>query len=343
VNQSFLIMLGVLAVADPPRCREQSFYVMGTLARIEACGLEEPALDDAIGLAYRELETVDRLMSLYREESELSRLNRRPPGTPFALSPATFEVLAEAVRIAEESGGAFDPTVGPLLRLWGFYRGEGSVPTSSQLVDVGTKVGFRHIRLDPIGSSVRLGRAGVEIDLGALAKGYAVDRAIAALRKAGAAQGVVDLGESSIGLYGNGYQEKLFSVRNKSGSSHFLATFELGEGCLSTSAGDEKGFERDGEWFSHIIDPRTGWPVRDSLSATVVGKEGEAMKVDALSTAGFVAGPHGAVDLWERFGVEGILFYRKGGEIDSIRTSRFPLSSASSGTQRASQRSRSIG
>jgi thiamine biosynthesis lipoprotein len=299
VNQSFLIMLGVLAVADPPRCREQSFYVMGTLARIEACGLEEPALDDAIGLAYRELETVDRLMSLYREESELSRLNRRPPGTPFALSPATFEVLAEAVRIAEESGGAFDPTVGPLLRLWGFYRGEGSVPTSSQLVDVGTK--------------------------------------------AGAAQGVVDLGESSIGLYGNGYQEKLFSVRNKSGSSHFLATFELGEGCLSTSAGDEKGFERDGEWFSHIIDPRTGWPVRDSLSATVVGKEGEAMKVDALSTAGFVAGPHGAVDLWERFGVEGILFYRMGGEIDSIRTSRFPLSSASSGTQRASQRSRSIG
>ena len=103
------------------------------------------------------------------------------------------------------------------------------------------------------------------------------------------------------------------------------ATFEIHQGCVSTSGGDQQGFQVEGEWLWQIIDPSTGWPVRDSVSATVVGNVGEGMRVDALSTAGLVAGSQGAIDLWSRFGVEGILYYRVKGAIESVSTPGFPL------------------
>jgi thiamine biosynthesis lipoprotein len=310
---------------DPSQCREQSFYVMGTVARIEACGLTEPVLDEAIARAYRELESVDRLMSLYREDSELCRLNRQPPNTPIRLSDSTYEVLGEAIRVANGSGGSFDPTIGPVVRLWGFYRGEGSVPAPTKLANARAKLGFRKIRLDSTIPSVELAADGVEIDLGGLAKGYAVDKALARLKAAGASEAIVDLGESSLALFGYSSKNTIFSIRTNPS-----VAFELEEGCVSTSAADEQGFEEDGVWLSHIIDPRTGWPVKDSVSATVVGKDGQAMLVDALSTAGFVAGPDGALDLWKRFGVEGILFYRRNGRIEFVHTPGFPLTQAAS-------------
>ena len=324
---SWLAMVGAIAAnpsldppPDPPQCREQAFYVMGTVARIEACGLEEPALDAAITLAYRELESVDRLMSLYREDSELNRLNREPSNTPFPLSDSTYDVLSEAIRVANRSGGAFDPTIGSVVRMWGFYRGGGEVPARIMLANAHTRVGFRQIRLDPTTSSVELAADGVEIDLGGLAKGYAVDKALANLRAAGVQRAMVDLGESSVALFGYAPTGAIFSPRNAP-----RVKLQIEEGCVSTSAGDEQGFEEDGVWLSHIIDPRTGWPVKDSVSATVVGNLGEAMTVDALSTAGFVVGPDGALDLWRRFGVEGVLFYRNRGKIRFVRTAGFPL------------------
>ncbi len=303
---------------------------MGTLARIEACGAES-MLGDAIERAYGELETVDRLMSLYRGDSELSILNSlnrlngpervQADADPTVVSPSTFRVIAAAVRLAEDSEGAFDPTVGPLVRLWGFYRGDGSVPTPEEVVNTRARVGFRHIRLDASRRAVRFEQADLELDLGGLAKGYAVDRAMTRLREAGATAGLVDLGESSVGLYG---RAQSFAIRNPLQPDETVGTFKLERGCVSTSAGYQQGFEHEGEWYAHIIDPRDGWPVRNSLSATVLGPEGDAMKVDALSTAGFVAGPDEALRLWERLGVEGVLYFRKGAEVDFVLTSGFP-------------------
>ena len=309
---------------DPPQCREQVFYVMGTVARIEACGLEEAVLDEAIARAYRELESVDRLMSLYREDSELCRLNRQPPNTPLRISDSTYDVLGEAIRFANRSSGAFDPTIGPVVRLWGFSRGEGSVPAPTELANARARVGVRQIRLDSTLPSAELTTDGVEIDLGGLAKGYAVDKALASLKAAGVSKAIVDLGESSVALFGYPLRSAVFSIRTTPG-----VELALEEGCVSTSAADQQGFEEDGIWLSHIIDPRTGWPVKDSVSATVVGKDGQAMMVDALSTAGFVAGPDRALDLWRGFGVEGILFYRRNGKIKFVHTVGFPLTAAS--------------
>jgi thiamine biosynthesis lipoprotein len=320
-------ILPLTIMAGEPICREGKFYVMGTLARIEACGAES-MLGEAIERAYGELETVDRLMSLYRGDSELSILNRlnglervQPDADPTVVSPSTFRVIAAAVRLAEDSEGAFDPTVGPLVRLWGFYRGDGSVPTPEEVVSTRARVGFHHVRLDASRRAVRFDQTGLELDLGGLAKGHAVDRALTRLREAGATAGLVDLGESSVGLYG---RAQSFAIRNPLEPDETVGTFKLERGCVSTSAGYQQGFEHEGEWYAHIIDPRDGWPVRNSLSATVLGGEGEAMKVDALSTAGFVAGPDEALRLWGRLGVEGVLYFRKGAEVDFVRTPGFP-------------------
>ncbi|MGH9463752.1 MAG: FAD:protein FMN transferase, partial [Vicinamibacteria bacterium] len=125
-------LTGLLSV-EARACREQTYYVMGTVVTLEACGLGEPELDVVIGRAYHEIETVDELMSVYRTESELSRVNRQPAGAAVPLSRPTFDVLVEALHIAEASEGAFDPTVGSLVKLWGFDRGEPALPSSEAL------------------------------------------------------------------------------------------------------------------------------------------------------------------------------------------------------------------
>jgi len=314
----------MLPMAGSRACREQTYYVMGTVLTLEACGLGEPELDEVIGQAYREIETVDELMSVYRADSEISRVNRRPIGTAVPLSQPTFDVLVEAVHIAEASQGAFDPTIGSLVKLWGFDRREPALPRPEALARSKAEVGFQYIRLDRRATTIRLTRPGVEMDLGAIAKGYAVDRALSVLKAAGVTRAVVDLGESSVCLFDEADASIPFRIRNPSPRS---ITFEIHEGCVATSGSDQQGFELDGRWLSHILDPRSGWPVRDSISSTVVARIGQGMRADALATAGFVAGPEGALDLWQRLGVEGILLYRAAGTIQSVRTPGFPVSS----------------
>ena len=319
---SFLtLVLGSQPMTGPRSCREQTHPAMGTVVTLEACGLAESELDRVIGRAYREIEIVDELMSVYRADSEVSRANRQPVDTAMPVSSTTFDVLMEAVRIADASHGAFDPTVGPLVKLWGFDRGEPALPRDRALAQARSRVGYQYIRFDRHATTIRFTRPGVEMDLGAIAKGYAVDRALAVLKEAGATRAVVDLGESSVCFFDDSDASIPFLIRNPSPRA---ITFEIHEGCVAASGLDQPGFEIDGEPFSHILDPRTGWPVRESISSTVVAELGQGMRADALATAGFVAGPEGALDLWQRMGVEGTLFYRAGGTIQSVQTPGFP-------------------
>jgi thiamine biosynthesis lipoprotein len=238
------------------------------------------------------------------------------------LSQPTFDVFVEAMLIAEASKGAFDPTVGSLVKLWGFDREEPALPSSEALAETMAQIGFQYIRVDRQAATIQHTRPGVELDLGAVAKGYAVDRALAVLKAAGVTRAVVDLGESSVCVFDEGDASIPFIIRNPSLRS---ITFEIRDGCVATSGNDQQGFERDGQWFSHNFDPRTGWPVRDAISSTVVARIGQGMRADALATAGFVAGAEGALDLWQRFGVEGMLLYRAEGTIQSVRTLAFPV------------------
>lgn len=267
---------------------------MGTVAEVRVSGFHDPA--PALDAAFAALDLVDTRMSLWRE-SELARLNREG----FAdCSPELAAVVRHALGVAADSRGAFDPTVEPLVRAAGHLGGEVRAPTEKQRAALLTRVGWTRVHLAPGTRMVRLtGRA--RLDLGGIAKGYAVDLALEALRQAGATAGLVDLGGSSVGVFGT---EIGVDVRDPSGE-HALpwASFVLGDASLGSSASEERK--------GHIIDPRTGRPAARVASATVVA--GSAMEADALSTAVFVLGAEEGLALLARRGADGIVLLREEG------------------------------
>ncbi len=183
-------------------CHEESREVMGCTGTVRACGPDAGALPPIVAAALDEFDRIDRLMSHYRRDSPLSRLNREAAIGPVAVEPELLAFLAECLRWSRESDGAFDVTVGPLMKAWGFFRDEGRVPGQDELARALAVVGYRHVELDPAAGTVRFDRPGVELDLGGIGKGYAVDRVVSLLRQQGIASALVNLGGSSV--YGLG-------------------------------------------------------------------------------------------------------------------------------------------
>ncbi len=169
---------------------------------IVAYGPDAPALAPAVEAALDEVDRIDRLMSHYRPESPLSRLNREAADGPLAVDPELFDFVAECMKYSRESGGSFDITVGPLMKAWGFFRGEGRLPGAVELEDLRGKIGYSHVILSARERTIRFDRPGVELDLGGIAKGYAVDRAVSTLRSRGITAALVSAGGSTI--YGLG-------------------------------------------------------------------------------------------------------------------------------------------
>ena len=175
---------------------------MGCTGTVRACGPDAGELPAVVGAALDELDRIDRLMSHYRRDSPLSRLNREAASGPVAVEPELLAFLDLCLRWSRESDGAFDVTVGPLMRAWGFFRDEGRVPGKGELAAALEVVGYRHVVLDREAGTVQFDRPGVELDLGGIGKGYAVDRVVDLLRRQGIASALVNLGGSSV--YGLG-------------------------------------------------------------------------------------------------------------------------------------------
>ena len=156
---------------------------MACLYTIEAHGRDPDLLPRIVEEAFDEVDRIDRLMSHYKADSALSRLNRDAARHPVTVEPELFDFIAEALRYNRESGGAFDVTVGPLMKAWGFFRGEGRVPSEDELRLAVGHVGGAHVKLNPIARTITFDHSGVELDLGGIAKGYAVDRVATLLRR----------------------------------------------------------------------------------------------------------------------------------------------------------------
>ena len=247
-----ILLLGASARAggavEPPTV-EQVRYVMGTTATVQAWAENPGVAEAAVGAAYAAFDRVDSLMSTWRDDSVLSRLNRSEPGQWVDVGDEVVQVLGQAKVVAAASGGAFDPTVLPLVRLWGFRDGSLAVPDSCALAATLSVLGHGNLELDEGAGRARLTVRGAAVDLGGIAKGFALDVAAVAMRRAGVSGGLVDLG-------GN------------------LLVFEEGPagqvGIIDPSGQYERYLEIDGRRFGHILDARTGWPVPGGLSATVV-------------------------------------------------------------------------
>jgi FAD:protein FMN transferase len=279
--------------ADPPRTlarHEASRMSMACAYAIVAYGEDQGALPAAVEAAFDEVDRIDRLMSHYKPESPLSRLNREAAAGPVQVEPELFDFLAEALRYSRESDGAFDVTVGPLMKAWGFFRGGGRVPGPDEIAAVRERVGYSHVILDPARRTVRFDRLGVDLDLGGIAKGYAVDRAVGVLRKAGVATALVSAGGSTIYGLGRppGQEAWDVEVQDPLDSARVAFHVRLRDRALSVAGTAEKSFEQDGVRYSHIMDPRTGRPVQGVLSVAVLAPTGTAG--DALDDALFVEG-----------------------------------------------------
>jgi thiamine biosynthesis lipoprotein len=263
---------------------------MGSAFSIVAYGADAGALSGAVEAALDEVDRIDRLMSHYKPESPLSRLNREAAQGPVQVEPELFTFIAECLRYSRESEGAFDVTVGPLMKAWGFFRGEGRLPRDEEVAEVRARVGYRHVVLDAARGTVRFDRPGVELDLGGIGKGYAVDRAAAVLRARGVAAALVSAGGST--TYGlgapPGERGWAVSVADPAHTSRTALTLVLRDRALSVSGSYEKSFEVGGVRYSHIMDPRSGRPVQGMLSVAVLAPTGT--EGDALDNVLFVEG-----------------------------------------------------
>lgn len=276
----------------------RAWPVMGTLFEARAVAPDSASAREALAAARAQVFRVDSLMSTYKPRSEISRLNAAAgTGAWTGLSAETIEVLGAALDWAQRSGGAFDPTVGPLVDLWGFHRSEGRVPSAAELDSVRLAVGWEAVELDFSAGGARLPRSGMGLDFGAIAKGYALDRAAAAMRAAGAEAGMVDLGGQVLVFGGHPSKEGQpaggrrwpLGIRHPRRSEELLGRIVVNGGSVATSGDNERFFEHEGVRYSHIIDPGTGWPARGVAQVTVAAATG--MLADALSTALFVLGP----------------------------------------------------
>jgi thiamine biosynthesis lipoprotein len=253
---------------------------------------------DALSAAQAALDEIDRLeaqLSVYQDTSEVSRLNRTAATGPVPVEEGLFGLLEMAARITRETDGAFDVTAGALIKAWGFFKGPKHIPPVEERRRVLERVGMKHVRLDPELRTVHFLRPGLEINLGSIGKGYALDRCGQMLRREhGIASGLLHGGHSSV--LAIGYppgDERGWEV----GISHpweperRMAMVRLRDRALATSAATFRHLEYNGRKLGHHLDPRLGWPAEGMASVTVVAPT--AAEADALSTAFVVLGVDG--------------------------------------------------
>ena len=252
---------------------EATEEAMGSSFSLVLVGPDRGRLEAAATAAFAEVHRLDRMLSNYLVDSEWSAMNREAGSRAFRASPELFELLAACREYSRQSDGAFDITVGPLIKVWGFYKGEGAMPRPNEVTGVLARVGYRHLQLDRGAGTVRFARPGMELDPGGIGKGYAVDRMVAVLRQAGVRVALVSASGSSI--YGLGAppdepQGWPITIRTPRDPAAAAAKVFLRDMSLSTSGSYEKFFWAEGRTYSHIIDPRTGYPAQGTSAVSVL-------------------------------------------------------------------------
>jgi thiamine biosynthesis lipoprotein len=302
---------------------------MGTRFQIIVYAADEAAADRAVKAAFERIAGLDGIMSDYRPTSELMQLCAQAGGEPVRVSDDLFFVLSRAQELSRRSGGAFDVTVGPVVRLWRQARKTRRLPDPKELNRARELVGYSMVRLDEKARTVQLLKPGMQLDLGGIAKGYAADAALAVLKKHGIDRALVAAG-GDIAVSGPppdtaGWAIGIAPLENPEARPR--RSLRLRDAAVSTSGDAEQFVEIDGRRYSHIIDPRTGMPVIGRSSVTVMARDGTT--ADSLATAVSVLGPERGLALVED--TEGAAAYivrktEKGEEV--FVSKRFPKSGA---------------
>jgi thiamine biosynthesis lipoprotein len=251
---------------------EGSIDAMGSVISVVAYGDTAEQARLAVTHALDEASRLDAMLSNYKPHSEWTNMNSAAADRPVRVSQELFELLQTCLNFSRQSEGTFDISVGPLMRVWGFYKGTGYMANRTELESALQSVGYRNVLLDPRALTVRFAKKGVELDPGGIGKGYAVDRMVETLQRDGIRAAFVSAGGSSIYALGAPPGEDGWPIELNDGgrSSIPAATVCLRDESLSTSGSYEKFFVADGKRWSHIMDPRTGNPATGMLSVSVI-------------------------------------------------------------------------
>lgn len=295
----FVVLAAVFVTAPATDARSDERVVrfdvptMGTVATVAVATADSAEIAGRVAPALRVFARVDSLMSNWSSESEISRINREAGSHDTIVHPEVLEVVRAALRVAEASGGAFDPTVEPLVRLWGFLGGEPRVPRRQEIDDLLERIGWSAIEIDPTDGSLRFDHPDLALDLGGIAKGHAADRAALALGQAGVVHALVDLSGNMVPLgHPPGRESWVVGVRDPDAQFGWFASLRLETDAVATSGSYEQFVAADGEVYGHVLDPRTGWPSHGLDSVTVLAAN--ARTADAWATALLAAGPREA-------------------------------------------------
>ncbi|MHC4307234.1 MAG: FAD:protein FMN transferase [Planctomycetota bacterium] len=305
---------------------------MGTVFEVTIYAADKYIAEKAFNDVFQEINRLDYLMSNYKKESVLSELNKNASAEPTVCNKELANVIEQSLQYSEITDGAFDITIGPLMKKWGFFKKQGRIPGKEELASVLESVSYKNIIIeekakkslakDPVTvRTVFFKNTGTQIDLGGIGKGYAVDRAASVLKQNGINSALINFA-GNIYAFGTppGKDLWVIGLQHPRESEGLLGSFEIKDKAVSTSGDYEKFFTIEGKRYSHIIDPRTGNPVKGIVSVTIVTDS--ATRADALSTGVFVLGLEKGMALIEKLpDVEGIIIYEDADSKLSTKTS----------------------
>lgn len=276
---------------------------MGTFARVVVIAENLNTAKKCIESAFKQITKVDDLMSDYKDDSEISSLNRDSFKTAVQLSQSTYEVVQRSIEFSKLTDGAFDVTVGPLIELFRRAKDEQVLPVQDEIDDAKSKVGYEKLKLDDQNRTVRFTVEGMKLDLGGIAKGYAVDKAVEALQAHRAIGGMVDIG-GDIRCFGAPLQGRdywVIGLQNpnmQASENRVLLKVKMNNGAIATSGDYQQFVMVEGKRYSHIIDRKTGTSTEGLSSVTVIADN--ATNADALATAVSVMGAEKGLELIEK-------------------------------------------
>lgn len=307
----FVIGLGGCSFIATPVEYTSEQFLMDTIVNIKAYGDNEEQVKKAVLSAFAEMKRIERLTDRFAQEgtgevefSDVYRINQAAGEQPVKVNEDVYEMIEMAKTYYELTEGAFDITIGPVMDLWGFGSEEKYIPSDAELQGKMLSVNSDKVILNESEKTVFLQEDGMKIDLGAIAKGYATEKAAAVLLKTGIEHAIINAG-GNIDVIGKKYDGQAWriGIQDPRNSKNLVGILSLTDEAAVTSGDYQRYFEEDGIRYHHIISPKTGKPSRDTMSITVITKN--SAKADVLSTALFVMGPEKGMELVEQLeGVE---------------------------------------
>ncbi len=313
--------LFLIGCAEKEKMYKESRIVMDTFCTITVVSPSRKEAKEAIAAGFTEIKRLEQLLNFFSADSEVTDLNRASGREPVKVSRDTLNVIKKAVEIANYTDGAFDPTIGPLMRLWGFesQNPKPSIPLENKIKDALRFVDYKKIKINNVASQIFLEEKGMEIDLGGIAKGYAADRAIETIKAKGIKAALVaiagdiktfglkpDLQPWKIGIQNprieSGVRGQGSGVMNE---EDIFASLYIKDKAISTSGDYQRFFIQNGKQYHHILNPGTGYPAAGVISVSIIAPEG--YMADGLSTGIFVLGPDKGIKLLESMGFDGMI------------------------------------